>query len=81
MAPVTEEPITEVIKRRGEQRDQKAVDEGEDEHHLFASFPILDADAFNGQFRFVEADGCFNLPTAIVGQDDTPGDVNRSNGL
>ena len=44
-----------------------------DEHQFFASLPIQDTDAFNGEFRFIKADAGFDLPAAVVTEHNAPG--------
>ena len=47
--------------------------EGHDQHQFLASRPVEQANALDGEFGFVEAEGGFNLPAAVVAEENAPG--------
>lgn len=57
------------------------MDQGNDEHQFLAGLPIQDADTFNGEFGFIETETGFDLPSAVISQDNAPGILDRKDGL
>ncbi len=53
------------------------MDQKHDEHQFLAGLPIKDADTFNGEFGFIEAEIGLDLPSAVIAQDNAPGILDR----
>ena len=73
MAPVLKEPGTQGLKAIFQQGEEESLYKSCDGEELGTALPFQEARAFESQFGFAITDGDFNLPTAVVSEDDTPG--------
>ena len=73
MAPVVDEPGTQGPKAITQQGKEESLNEGSHREELGTALPFHEARAFESQLGFAIADGDFDLPTAVVSENDTPG--------